>query len=67
VSNISVRRDHGAENLALLRRISLNLIRTDPSKLKRHRAAWNDDFLAQLLGLRPVDALSVMAQNQGGG
>ena len=53
-----VRRDHGAENMALMRRITLNLIRTDTSKgsvkLKRHRAAWNDDFLAQLLGLQLV-------------
>lgn len=66
-----VRRDHGPENLALLRRISLNLIRTDTSKgsvkLKRHRAAWNDDFLAQLLGLRPVDSVQSPAQKQGDG
>jgi predicted transposase YbfD/YdcC len=49
-----VRRDHGAENLGLLRRISLNLIKQDKSKgsvkLKRKRAAWSDEFLAQLLG-----------------
>lgn len=66
-----VRRDHGPENLALLRRISLNLIRTDTSKgsikLKRHRAAWNDDFLAQLLGLRPVESVQSPAQEPGGG
>lgn len=66
-----VRRDHGPENLALLRRISLNLIRTDTSKgsikLKRHRAAWNDDFLAQLLGLRPVESGQSLAQKSGNG
>jgi hypothetical protein len=66
-----VRRDHGPENLALLRRISLNLIRTDTSKgsakLKRHRAAWNDDFLAQLLGLRPVESVQSSTQKPGGG
>jgi hypothetical protein len=49
-----VRRDHGAENLGLLRRISLNLIKQDKSKgsvkLKRKRAAWSDEFLAQLHG-----------------
>jgi hypothetical protein len=49
-----VRRDHGAENLGLLRRISLNLIKQDKSKgsikLKRKRAGWNDEFMAQLLG-----------------
>jgi predicted transposase YbfD/YdcC len=49
-----VRRDHGAQNLALLRRMSLNLIKQDKSKgsigLKRKRAGWNDEFMAQLLG-----------------
>lgn len=66
-----VRRDHGAENMALMRRITLNLIRTDTSKgsvkLKRHRAAWNDDFLAQVLGLRPIQPGQVVAQKSGGG
>jgi predicted transposase YbfD/YdcC len=38
-----VRRDHGAQNLGLLRSITLNLI-------KRKRARWNDEFMAQLLG-----------------
>ena len=36
-------------------------------KLKRHRAAWNDDVLAQLLGLRPVDAVQLLAQKTGRG
>ncbi|MFM2059290.1 MAG: hypothetical protein RLY71_3675, partial [Pseudomonadota bacterium] len=36
-------------------------------KLKRHRAAWNDDFLAQLLGLRPVESVQSPAQEPGGG
>jgi len=35
--------------------------------LKRHRAAWNDDFLAQLLGLRPVESVQSPAQKPGGG
>jgi predicted transposase YbfD/YdcC len=56
-----VRCDHGAQNLALLRRMSLNLIKQDQSKgsiqLKRKRAGWNDEFMAQLLGhAPPVDS-----------
>jgi len=49
-----VRRHHGAENLALLRRISLNLIKQDKAKgsikVKRKRAAWSTHYLEQLLG-----------------
>ena len=58
-----VRRDHGAENMALLRRMSLNLIKQDKAskgsiKVKRKRAAWSTDYLEQLLELTPlVDAL----------
>lgn len=47
------RHPNGAENLALLRRIALNLLKKHPAKGslkgKRHRAAWNDDFLLQVL------------------
>jgi predicted transposase YbfD/YdcC len=47
------RNTNGAENLALLRRIALNLVKKHPAKGslkgKRHRAAWNDDFLLQVL------------------
>lgn len=47
------RRDHGPENLALLRRLALNLAKLEPSKgsirAKLKRAAWDDDFLAAIL------------------
>lgn len=47
------RKDHGAENLALLRRLALNLARLEPSKgsmkAKLKRAGWDSAFLAQLL------------------
>lgn len=46
-------KDHGPENMAVLRQLALNLLRKDSSKgslkSKRKRAAWNDDFRAQLL------------------
>lgn len=48
-----VRKDHGPENLAILRRIALNLLKQDTTvkrgiKTKRLVAAWNNDFLLQL-------------------
>ena len=48
------RRDHSAENLAVLRRLALNLLRQDHSakhglKARRLRAAWNNDYLLRLL------------------
>ena len=47
------RKDHGPENLALLRRLALNLTKLEPSKGsmrgKRKRAGWDDAFLTQLL------------------
>jgi predicted transposase YbfD/YdcC len=47
------RKDHGPKNLALLRRLALNLAQLEPSKGsmrgKLKRAGWNDAFLAQLL------------------
>jgi len=47
------RKDHGPENLALLRRFALNLARLEPSKGslrgKLKRAGWDDTFLARLL------------------
>ena len=47
------RKDHGPENLALLRRLALNLAQLEPSKGstrgKLKRAGWDDAFLAQLL------------------
>jgi predicted transposase YbfD/YdcC len=47
------RKDHGPENLALLRRLALNLARLEPStgsmKGKRKRAGWDNAYLTQLL------------------
>jgi predicted transposase YbfD/YdcC len=47
------RLQHADENLALLRKIALNLIRQHPAKGslkgKRYRAALNEDFLLQVL------------------
>jgi predicted transposase YbfD/YdcC len=47
------RKDHGPENLAVLRRLALNLAKLEPSKGslrgKLKRAGWNDAFLSQLL------------------
>ena len=47
------RKDHGPENLALLRRLALNLAKLEPSKGsmrgKLKRAAWDTTFLGNLL------------------
>jgi predicted transposase YbfD/YdcC len=47
------RNDRTAENIALLRRLALNLLRADPAKgsirLKVKRAGWRDDYLLSLL------------------
>jgi predicted transposase YbfD/YdcC len=46
--------DNVTENLALLRRLALNLVRCERSRkaslrVKRRAAGWNDDLLAQIL------------------
>jgi hypothetical protein len=47
------RKDHGPENLALLRRLALNVAKLEPSqgsmRSKLKHAGWDDVFLAQLL------------------
>ncbi|HMB94159.1 MAG TPA: ISAs1 family transposase [Rhodothermales bacterium] len=50
-----IRRDHGGQNMAVLRQVALNLLRKDETKrlslrMKRKRAGWNDAFLAQVVG-----------------
>jgi predicted transposase YbfD/YdcC len=44
-----------AENVGLLNRLATSLLRGDPAKgslkVKRKRAGWNTDYLAQLLGI----------------
>lgn len=48
-----IRMGHGPENIGLLRRLSLNLLKREPSKQsltqKRFRAAMDNDFLMQVL------------------
>jgi predicted transposase YbfD/YdcC len=48
-----IRKDHGPENFATLRRAAVGLIKQDKSKgsirKKRKRAAWNNDALLNLL------------------
>ncbi|OAV74503.1 Transposase [Bacteroidales bacterium Barb7] len=47
------RAGHAAENLTVIRKIALNLLKKDTGKeslrSKRLKAAWNKDFLIQLL------------------
>jgi predicted transposase YbfD/YdcC len=48
------RKDHGPENLAILRRFAINIIRSHPNPIsmrqKIKRAGWDDAFLLDLLG-----------------
>ena len=48
-----IRKDHGPENIGLLRRLCINLIKRDSSKgsinTKRYRAAMDNNYLLSLL------------------
>jgi len=51
-----IRKDHGAANMALLRRLTLNLIRQETTlksslKQKRKRAGWDNGYLEKVLQL----------------
>lgn len=57
----TVRKDNAPQNLSLLKKIVLNLIRLDTSdktkaslRLKRKGAAWDDDVRMNMLGLTPL-------------
>lgn len=56
-----VRKDNAPQNLSLLKKIILNLIRTDTTdpvktslRQKRKRAAWDDDIRMKMLGIHPL-------------
>src|SRR5262249_10077781 len=48
------RADHGPENLAILRRLALNILKTARPDIsvrrKRKRTGWSDDFARSILG-----------------
>lgn len=51
-----IRRGHGGANMATMRHMALNLLRQDSTKkmslrMKRKRAGWDQDFVADLIGL----------------
>jgi len=52
-----IRRAHGPQNMATLRRITQNQIKLDTSKgsqrVKRKCMGWSDDYLRGLFGLIP--------------
>lgn len=55
-----IRKKNAPENLAILRRFALNLIKNDPIrktgvKASRKRAGWSLDYLEHLLGLKKSD------------
>jgi predicted transposase YbfD/YdcC len=55
-----IRAGHGAENVAVIRRIALNLIRQDRATKgsvhsKRLKAAWDQDYLIHLLTMEPTN------------
>jgi predicted transposase YbfD/YdcC len=58
--NCPLREDHGPQNFALLLKFALNLLRSSPyqgkksMRVRRKRAGWDDDALAELLGMSPL-------------
>jgi hypothetical protein len=49
-----VRKDHAAENLAVLRHLALNLLKNEKTAksgthAKRSQAGWNNDYLLAIL------------------
>ena len=54
-----IRLGYGAENLGLLRRLSVNLLKREPSKMslkmKRYKAGLNNDFMMKILAASAVD------------
>ena len=61
VPDCMIRKDNAPQNLSLLKKIVLNLIRADKTdtaktslRLKRKRAAWDDDIRMKMLGIQPL-------------
>lgn len=59
----SLRKDNAPQNLSLLQKIALNLIRTDSTcrgkakvslQIKRKRAAWDDDVRMGMMAIHPL-------------
>ena len=52
-----LRTGHGAKNMAVVRHFAINLVRAAKDKrtikLRRKRAGWDPDFLANILGSLP--------------
>jgi predicted transposase YbfD/YdcC len=53
-----IRIGHAQQNLALVRKLALNLLRKEKTatggiKAKRMKAAWNHDYFLSLLGITP--------------
>ena len=49
-----IRKDHGAENFAMLRHIAVNLLNREKTvkvgvKIKRNKAGWDSDYLLKVL------------------
>lgn len=55
-----IRKGHGAQNFGTLRRLSLNLLKKEPSKqslkMKRFSAGMNNDFLMEILAASEMEA-----------
>lgn len=61
-----VRKDNAPQNLSLLRKMVLSLLRTDKTesvppkkkkvslRCKRKQAAWDDDIRMKILGIQPL-------------
>ena len=59
--NCMIRKNSAPQNLLLLKKIVLNLIRADKTdtaktslRIKRKRAAWDDDIRLKKLGIYPL-------------
>jgi predicted transposase YbfD/YdcC len=54
-----IRQGHAAENLGLLRRLSVNVLKREPSrqslKMKRYKAGMDNDFLIKILAASAAD------------